>query len=68
MSAACPRLVMMKSTRWAVRDGINRADAPFGYATSVTPDSRYTNLALRNPSSVYIDDASVLVHPDAAQR
>ncbi len=63
-----PRLLDESVLLQAVRDGINRQDAPFGYATSVDPEGRYTNLALGNPSSVYIDDASVLVHPDAAQR
>jgi len=63
-----PRLLDESVLLQAVRDGITRANAPFGYATSVTPEGRYVNLAFGSPSSVYLDDASVLVHPDAAQR
>ncbi|NLE53142.1 MAG: ATP-binding protein, partial [Chloroflexi bacterium] len=63
-----PRLLDESVLLQAVRDGITRANAPFGYATSVTPEGRYVNLAFGTSSSVYIDDASVLVHPDAALR
>lgn len=62
-----PRLLDDSVLLQAVRDGINRATPPFGYATGVAADGRYSNLAFGASSSVYIDDASVLVHPDAAQ-
>ena len=61
-----PRLLDESVLLQAVRESPRHA--PFGYATSVTPEGRYVNLAFGSPSSVYLDDASVLVHPDAAQR
>jgi hypothetical protein len=62
-----PRLLDDSVLQNAVRDGINRLDAPFAYATGVAADGRYTGLAFRSASSIYFDDASVLVHPDGAQ-
>jgi len=62
-----PRLLDDSVLQQAVRDGIVRSDAPFAYAVSVTPEGRYSNLAFRIGSSIHFDDASVLVHPEAAQ-
>jgi len=62
-----PRLLDDSVLQQAVRDGINRLDAPFAYATQVK-DGRFTGLAFRSASSIYFDDESVLVHPDEAQR
>src|SRR5690606_33589165 len=61
-----PRLLDDSVLQNAVRDGINRLDAPFAYATQVK-DGRFTGLAFRSASSIYFDDESVLVHPDVAQ-
>jgi predicted AAA+ superfamily ATPase len=63
-----PRLLDDSVLQQAVRDGISRLDAPFAYATGVTPEGRYAGLAFRSASSIYFDDQSVLVHPDEAQR
>jgi len=52
----------------AIRDGLDQPDPPFGYAAGMTEAGRYTGLAFGDPSSVYIDGTSVLVHPEAAQR
>lgn len=62
-----PRLLDDSVLQNAVRNGINRLDAPFAYATQVK-DGRFIGLAFRSASSIYFDDESVLVHPDVAQR
>src|SRR5690606_7886218 len=69
LSSYCylPRLLDHDVLLKAVREGIARLDAPFAYATQYV-DGRYKGLAYRSASSVYFDDASVLVRPEAAQR
>ncbi|MEP7284806.1 MAG: hypothetical protein ABI947_03440 [Chloroflexota bacterium] len=51
----------------AIRSGISRADAPFGYATLASPEGTYRGLVYQQPvSSVLVDDNSVLVRMEAA--
>jgi len=62
-----PRLFNEEVLMAAVRDGIARDDAPFGYATMVASDWTYKGLIIRRASgSVYFDENSVLVRPEAA--
>jgi len=63
-----PRLLDESVLLDAVRDGIRRLEPPFAYATGVTEEGRYTGLIFREAGSVYFDEQSVLVHPDAAQQ
>jgi predicted AAA+ superfamily ATPase len=51
----------------AIKDGISRLDAPFAYATGIE-DERYLGLAFRSASSIYFDNQSLLVQPEAAQK
>lgn len=61
-----PRLTDQEVFLAAVRDGLRSRDY-FAYATSVGPDGRYLGLAFGAAGAeVYVDDASVLVKPDAA--
>ncbi len=62
-----PRLCDQDVLLDAIRDGIGRMDAPFGYATGVTAQGEYKGLAYRASSSIYFDGNSVLVRPDAAE-
>ncbi len=63
-----PRLYDQDVLIAAVRDGIARSDAPFGYATMLGLDGVYKGLAFgQPPSSIYFDDNAVLVHPEVAQ-
>jgi hypothetical protein len=51
----------------AIQEGLTSGDY-FGYATSVSADSRYEGLRLGTPAAaVYVDAASVLVKPDVAR-
>jgi uncharacterized protein len=61
-----PRLYNEEVLLEAVRDGIARADAPFGYATMVTSEGAYRGLALGQSAAIYFDDESVLVQPEVA--
>ncbi|NDJ76830.1 MAG: ATP-binding protein [Chloroflexi bacterium] len=64
-----PRLLDENVLLGAIRDGIRQLhDAPFGYATSVTEDGRYTGLVYCEAGVIYFDDQSVLVHPDVARQ
>ena len=61
-----PRLCSSDVLLDTVREGI-RTQEYFGYADSVEADGRYTGLQFGNASrSIYLDDQSVLVKPDAA--
>lgn len=63
-----PRLYNEEVLLEAVKDGVARADAPFGYATMVSLDGVYKGLAFGQPTSnIYFDDNSVLVRPEVAQ-
>ncbi|MEQ8673634.1 MAG: DUF499 domain-containing protein [Aggregatilineales bacterium] len=61
-----PRLYNEEVLVDAIRDGVERSDAPFGYATMVTPENTYKGLAFGQNTSIYFDDSAVLVQPDIA--
>ena len=62
-----PRLRNSDVLLTAVREGIQTRD--FGYANSVQDDGKYAGLQFGGPSlSIYLDDQSVLVKPDTAQK
>jgi predicted AAA+ superfamily ATPase len=62
-----PRLYNEDVLLEAVRDGVARLDAPFGYATRVEADGTYKGLAFRRSASIYFDDQAALVRPEVAQ-
>ena len=63
-----PRLCNSDVLLDTVREGI-RTQEYFGYADSVDPDGRYTGLQFGSTSrSIYLNDQSVLVKPDAATK
>lgn len=63
-----PRLYNEDVLLAAVRDGVSRLDAPFGYATMVGLDGQYKGLLFRQTgSSLYFDDNAVVVRPEAAE-
>ncbi|MCC6973771.1 MAG: DUF499 domain-containing protein [Anaerolineae bacterium] len=52
----------------AIREGVGRSDAPFGYATSVGADGVYHGLVFQQPAgTIHVDELSVLVKPEAAE-
>ena len=63
-----PRLYNEEVLVQAIRDGIARDDAPFGYATMVSLDGTYKGLVYKQPapSRLYFDDNEVLMRPIAA--
>jgi hypothetical protein len=62
-----PRLYNEEVLVEAIRDGIARSDAPFGYATMVGLDGAYKGLIYRQPApSLYFDDNAVLMRPEVA--
>ncbi len=64
-----PRLLDQSVLLDAVREGISREDAPFGYATMVGADGTYKGLIFRHPvSTIYLDDSAVLVRADSAEQ
>ncbi len=63
-----PRLRDGRVLEETVRDGVASGEF-FGYAQAVTAGGRYEGLKLGEAGvTVYIDQSSVLVHPDAARR
>lgn len=62
-----PRLYNEEVLFEAIRDGVTRADAPFGYATMVGLDGTYKGLTLGHSTSLYFDDNAVIVQPEIAQ-
>jgi predicted AAA+ superfamily ATPase len=63
-----PRLYSEEVLIEAIRDGIARPDAPFGYATMISLDGSYKGLVYRQPApSIYFDDNAVIVRPEVAQ-
>lgn len=63
-----PRLYDEKVLIEAIREGVSRdVDPPFGYATMVN-DGAYNGLAFGRSATIYMDDQSVLVKPDVAQK
>ena len=61
-----PRLLDESVFTASIRAGIESGDY-FGYATSVSAHGRYEGLAFAAPADVYVDEASVLVKPEAAR-
>ncbi|MCB0010245.1 MAG: DUF499 domain-containing protein [Anaerolineales bacterium] len=59
-----PRLLDQDVLLGAVRDGVTRPDAPFAYATGVSPEGYHTGLVFHRPGPVYFDTHSLLIHPD----
>jgi len=59
-----PRLFDHEVLLKAVRDGVSRLDAPFGYATGFSERGYHTGLVFRSSGSIYFDEQSMLVHPD----
>ncbi len=52
----------------AIKEGLRSPDY-FAYAGAISQEGRYQGLAFgRGPSTVHLDDASLLVQPDAAQK
>ncbi|MBX7223403.1 MAG: DUF499 domain-containing protein [Blastocatellia bacterium] len=63
-----PRLRDQEVLLETIRDGLRSRDY-FGFATGVTEEGRYTGLSFGESTlHVYLDSASVLVKPAAAQR
>ena len=63
-----PRLFDEQVLVKAVKDGVSRLDAPFAYATGVSDEKHHTGLVFRDLGGVYLDDRSLLVHPDHVVR
>lgn len=63
-----PRLQNQDVLIEAIKDGVTRADAPFGYATMVGDDGNYKGLVFGDRGSIYIDDKAVIVRADVASR
>jgi hypothetical protein len=59
-----PRLASEDVFVSTVRDGVSQHEW-FGYAASAK-DGAYQGVIFGHPGSVYLDDSSVLLHPDAA--
>jgi predicted AAA+ superfamily ATPase len=60
-----PRLATEDVFASTVRDGIKRREW-FGYAASAK-DGGYQGVVLGSASSIYLDDSSLLLHPEAAR-
>jgi len=43
---------------------VGRLDAPFAYATGVAPDGHHSGLVFRSLGRVFLDEQSILIHPD----
>ncbi len=64
-----PRLCSENVLLETIKNGVARADAPFGYATMVGLDGVYKGLVFGQPTAdLYFDDNSVVVHPEVAQK
>jgi hypothetical protein len=63
-----PRLFNEEVLREAIQTGIDRPDAPFGYATQLGLDGVYKGLALGRTAPIYLDENSLLVRSEVAQR
>ncbi len=59
-----PRLFDQDVLLAAVRNGVRRLDAPFAYATGLSPEGYQTGLVFHAAGQVLFDDQSLLVHPD----
>lgn len=64
-----PRLYNEDVLMGAIRDGVTRADPPFGYATLISSDNLYKGLIFGQSSTqIYFDDKSLLIRPEIAQK
>ena len=64
-----PRLHSEDVLRDAIREGVSRPDAAFGYATLVGLDGVYKGLTFGQPlSQIYFNGNDLLVRPDVAQQ
>ncbi len=63
-----PRLRDGRVLEETIREGVASGEF-FGYAQAVTPSGRYEGLKFGEVgATIYVDESSVLVHPDAARR
>lgn len=60
-----PRLFDHEVLLGAVRDGVGRLDPAFAYATGVDDKGHHTGLVIGTLGTIYFDDQSILVHPEA---
>jgi hypothetical protein len=63
-----PRLFDREVLLKAVKAGAGRLDAPFAYATGKDKAGCHTGLVFRAVGPVYLDDHSLLVHPEHIKR
>jgi hypothetical protein len=63
-----PRLLDREVLVKAVQDGVGRLDAPFAYATGKSEEGHHTGLVFRELGTIYLDEKSLLVHPDHVVR
>ena len=61
-----PRLLDEEVFTASIRAGVESGEY-FGYATSVSAQGRYEGLAFGSPADVHVDEAGVLVKPEAAR-
>lgn len=59
-----PRLTNEAVLLRAVKDGVERLDAPFGYATGRTPEGYHAGLVFGRPGNITSQPNSLLVHRD----
>ena len=62
-----PRLYDNKVLLKAIKDGVGRLDAPFGYATGLKDDGSYSGLALGKVVTIYSDGNDLIVKRDVAR-
>ncbi|NLF02984.1 MAG: ATP-binding protein [Anaerolineales bacterium] len=63
-----PRLLDSNVLKATVMAGVRRLDAPIAYATGADSDNYHTGILYRSVGTVYIDDPSLIVHPDHLRR
>jgi len=59
-----PRLFDHEVLLKTIKDGVNRTDAPFAYATGKHAPGYHTGIVFRQLGSIYFDETGLLVHPD----
>ncbi len=62
-----PRLFDRSVLEETIKDGVSRLIPAFAYATGVDKDGKYTGLTLGQSFTLYIDDKSLIVHPETAR-
>lgn len=62
-----PRLLDRDVLEKAIKEGVNRLGADFGYASRVNEDGSYAGLRWQQPADVHFDDLALIVRPDVAQ-